>query len=282
MLNRRQMIVSSLGAAGLCATASRLTALRPAVPNDRIERIGLQLYTLRAELAKDFEGTLARVAEIGFTEVEFAGYYRRTPNEIRAALDRNGLSAPAAHTQIVPLESDLERMIDECQQIGHQYLVMAYLLPDQRRRLDQYKRHIEVLQEAGERCRRAGLQLCYHNHDFEFVELEGQIPFELLLEQISPEVMQIELDLYWIHKAGADPFPYLARDPERYPLFHIKDMDATAAQSFTEVGSGTIDFAPILAKATAAKHYFIEQDVIRGDVYESLDHSFAYLRSLRF
>ena len=246
-----------------------------------LERIGLQLYTLRTQMAKDSSATLAKVAELGFREVEFAGYHDHSPAAVRRMLDANGLSAPAAHTLIGPLENDLDRLIDECLEIGHRYLVMAYLLPNQRE-LRLYDRHVDVLLRAGERCRAAGLRLAYHNHDFEFVAADGVVPFDLLLERVPAELMAMELDLYWIQKAGADPFAYFAKAPGRFELFHVKDMQRSTG-GFTEVGSGTVPFTEIYARAEQAgvRHSFVEQDIISGDPWVSLQKSIACLRNLR-
>jgi sugar phosphate isomerase/epimerase len=276
-LNRRTFL-----GAGAAALATSAWGTRAAGQQRRLDRIGLQLYTLRTQLAKDLAGTLAKVAEIGFREVEFAGYYEHSPAQIRQLLQDNGLTAPAAHTLIGPLATDTQRLIDECAEIGHRYLVMAYLLPNQRS-LDQYARHIEVLNSAGEKCRAAGIRLAYHNHDFEFESHDGTVPYDLLLDGVSPELMTMELDLYWIQKGGADPLAYFERAPGRFELFHVKDMHRSSG-SFTEVGSGSVPFAKIFAQSELAgtKHYFVEQDIISGDPYESLSKSFAFLRDLRF
>src|SRR5262249_50669446 len=136
-----------------------------------IGKIGLQLYTVRRELQKDFEGTLAKVSAIGYREVEFAGYYDRTPQQVKEILARNNLWSPSSHTQLQPMRQDLDKMIEAAHVIGHEYIVLAYLKPEERQSLDDYKRVAESLNQAGETCRKAGIQLAYHNHDFEFVPI---------------------------------------------------------------------------------------------------------------
>ena len=273
LLDRRVFLTGA--AAALGGLGSQL------VSAERLGEIGLQLYTVREPLAKDFEDTVSRVAEVGFNKVEFAGYGDLSPKQIAKLLADNGLTAPATHVLIDALE-DPQGLIDDCLEMGHEYLVMAYLLPDQRRTFGQYQRHAEVLNRAGELCKASGLTLGYHNHDFEFVELAGRRPMDYLLSEISPEIMVMELDIYWITKAGANPFDYFRRWPGRFPMAHLKDMDSDGG--FTEVGSGVIDFAPILAQSesTGLRHHFVEQDVIEGDPFESIAKSLRQVRSLEF
>ncbi len=246
----------------------------------RLERVGLQLYTLREAMAEDPVGTIARVAGMGFDEVEFAGYHGLGHAEVRQALANAGLTAPAAHAGLRQILDDSSRWIETCAEIGHRYLVLAYLQPHERERLDQYKSYADALQKVGEACRAAGIQLAYHNHDFEFVSLEGTVPYELLLGT-DPELVEMELDLFWITKAGADPLRYFDAHPGRFTLFHVKDLHADTG-TFTEVGSGTVPFARIFAAREKAglRHAFVEQDVIRGDVWASLRQSLGYVRNL--
>jgi sugar phosphate isomerase/epimerase len=280
-LDRRRFLgACALGGAGWLGRA-------PAVGARRLDRVGLQLYTVREELTRDDAATIARVAEIGFSEVELAGLGGKTAAELAAMLERHGLKAPSAHTQLGELEGDrLTAQLDSCAILGHRYLVCAYLFPNQRQTLDQYRAHAELFNQAGERCRAAGVRFAYHNHDFELAPLGATgepLPYDLLLERCDPELVAFEMDLYWISKAGADPLAYFDRWPGRFELFHVKDMDATEDKAFTEVGTGVIDFERIFARAGEAgtKHFFVEQDVVQGDVWKSLSTSFAAARALQ-
>ncbi|HVS15691.1 MAG TPA: sugar phosphate isomerase/epimerase [Thermoanaerobaculia bacterium] len=280
-LDRRRFLLA-------CALSGGLAGLARPARARRLERVGLQLYTVRAELARDVEGTVARVAEIGFSEVELAGHAGRTPAELAAILARHDLTAPSGHTQLAGLAEDrLEAELDACAALGHRYLVCAYLAPNQRRTLDQYRAHADLFNRSGERCRSAGVRLAYHNHDFELAPIAGPngatMPLELLLERCDPQLVAFELDLYWITKGGGDPLSYFARWPGRFELFHVKDMDASEAGSFTEVGAGVIDFERIFAHAGQAgvRHSFVEQDVVQGDLWQSLRTSYAAARALR-
>ncbi len=251
-----------------------------------LQKIGVQLYTLRKEMEKDVEGTLAKIAAIGFKEVEFAGYFNRTPEQIKTTLKNNGLSAPSAHTRLNVMKdkANWQKTIEVSQAIGHKYLILAYLTADERTSFDDYKRLAEVMNRAGEDCKKAGIQFGYHNHDFEFVAMEGQMPFDYLLKHTDPKLVKIELDLYWIEKAKQPYAKYFDMYPGRYELLHVKDMDNTPKEFFTEVGRGKIDFKAIFAQSKKAgvKHYFVEQDQTPASAFDSIQMSYDYLSKLKF
>lgn len=248
--------------------------------NRRVERIGLQLYTLRQDMARDFEGTLARVAELGFKEMEFAGYFGRSASDVRTILERHGLASPAAHIQLTAIRENLEREIDYAAELGQSYIVVPSL-PGNERSLDDYRRHAETLNSAGEACRRSGLKMGYHNHNFEFESTGGQVPYDLLLNNTDPGLVDFELDLFWITVAGADPLTYFAGHPGRFTMLHVKDLDTHGRMA--DVGRGTIDFAGLFSHASEAgfKHYFVEHDN-PGDGIASVASSIYTLRNLRF
>ena len=283
-MNRRVFLNHAFAGAlgGLCLTKSNVMA--SIATRRKLSKIGLQLYTVRRELEKDFEGTLAKVAALGFSEVEFAGYFNRTPQQVKDALAKNNLAAPSVHVLTAVLRSSLQQTIDAAKTIGHQYVVCAYLLPEERKSLDDYKRLIELFNDAGERLKKAGLQFCYHNHDFEFTPIDDKIPYDLILAGTDPKTVKMELDLYWITKAGQRPLKYFSTHPGRFPLVHVKDMDATSKHFFTEVGRGTINFKEIFADSDRAgiKHYFVEQDETPGSPFDSIKMSIDYLRQLEF
>ncbi len=269
-----------MGGLGLLALGGFSSPTRGA----RLETIGLQLYTVRRDLEKDFEETLARVAEVGFREVEFAGLFGRSPEEVRSILDRHGLLAPSMHVDLPEIEREWARTLATGNTIGVRYVICAWLEPEGRKSLDDYKRHAETFNRAGEEAKKAGIQFGFHNHDFELLPLEGALPYDLLLKDTDPALVQMEMDLYWITKAGADPLPYFERYPGRFPLVHVKDMDGTPKKFFTEVGKGVVDFRRVFAQSKLAgiRHYFVEQDETPGAAIESARQSYQYLRSLEF
>jgi len=274
-ISRRQFLTrtASLGAAAMLPSLS-------VAQDRRVERIGLQLYTLRQEMAQDFEGTLGRVAELGFKEMEFAGYFGRSASQVKSVLDRNGLTSPAAHIQLTAVRSNLEQEIEFAAELGQTYIVVPSL-PGDERSLDDYRRHAETLNSAGEACRRAGLKMGYHNHAFEFEQTGGQVHFDLLLNETQPELVDIELDLFWITVAGFDPLPYFDNHAGRFTMLHVKDMDTHGRMA--DVGRGTLDFAGIFAHADTAgfKHYFVEHDN-PGNGMASIANSIYTVRNLRF
>jgi sugar phosphate isomerase/epimerase len=282
-MDRRSFVNRLLGAVGgMCLPQSAPTAL--ASGKRKLSKIGLQLYTVRRELESDFDGTLAKITAIGFREVEFAGYYNHPPGQVKASLARNDLSAPSAHVQTSALRGSLPEAIEAAQIIGHEYLVCAYLPAEERRSLDDYKRLVDLLNRAGEECQRAGIQFGYHNHDFEFAPMEGRLPYDLILARADARLVKMELDLYWITKAGQSPLAYFSKRPGRFPLVHVKDMDDTPRRYFTEVGRGVIDFKRIFAAAEQAgvKHCFVEQDETPGSPFSSIKASLDYLKQLEF
>lgn len=249
---------------------------------DRLSRIGVQLYTVRTLLEKDFEGTLARVAEIGYTEVELAGTFGRAAQDVRALLDRHGLRSPSAHVFKGVLEQDAQKALDDAAALGNRYVCVAWVAQEERKTLDDWKRIAAAFNKIGERCRAAGCQFAYHNHDFEFVPLEGKVPYDVLLAETDPGLVQLELDLYWITKAGGDPFAYFAQYPGRFPLVHVKDSAGAPQHRMVDVGAGTIAFRKIFAqKGAGIRHYFVEHDQ-PGEPLASIRASHAYLSRLEF
>jgi sugar phosphate isomerase/epimerase len=241
--------------------------------------LGVQLYTLRTEMERDVAATLARVAEIGYEEVEFAGYFGDSPSEIRRFLADAGLRAPSAHVAPDLVEEAWPATLEAAAAVGHDYVVVPSIPESMRTSLDDWRRTAERLTLAAAEARAAGLQLAYHNHDFEFREMEGRTPLNVFLETADPELVQVELDLFWIVHAGGDPIAFIDRWPGRIPLVHAKGR--TADGRMTEVGSGVIDWAEIFQHRERAgiRHYFVEHDR-PGKPFQSVESSFRYLSRL--
>lgn len=273
---RRREFVGAMGAIG-----AGLVPPLPSCSAHSSPPVGLELYTVRSLMAKDVEGTLAAVAEIGYREVEFAGEFGRSPGELRGTLDRLGLRAPARHVPVESLDGGWPKVLEDTATMGSEYAVVAWVPVEMRRTLDDWRRLGERFNSAGEATRRAGLRFAYHNHDFEFAELEGKLPFDLLLEATDPSLVAIELDFYWITKGGQDPLAYLRRGSGRYALVHVKDMDSTAERGMTDPGKGIIDFPQILpvAREAGVRHYFVEHDN-PADPLVTARAGFAYLNDL--
>jgi len=223
------------------------------------DRIGIQLYTVRDHMAVDLNNTLQRLAAIGYQEVEFAGYFDHSPEEIRTILSGEGLASPSTHIPLKFIQNSPNQIIDTALTIGHEYIVIPWIMPHQRS-LYKYKEYIELFNKFGEQCQRAGLKFAYHNHDFEFEVIEGIRPIDLLIEETDNNLVSFELDLYWIIKAGEDPLRYIKKYPNRFPLWHIKDMANDG--SMRDVGEGIIDFEEIfkLKRLSGLEHYYVEHD----------------------
>ncbi len=279
-MDRREFVAAvAAGTAGIAGAAGAACATGRA-GKPALDRIGVQLYTVRTAMATSVERTLERVAAIGYREVEFAGYFDRTPAQIRAALDAVGLQAPAAHVPWETVQSGWDAVLDVATRTGHQTVIVAWLPEERRRTLDDYRRWADAFNTAADAAKAAGLRFAYHNHDFEFVPIDGRVPYDVLLDATDPALVQFELDLFWITKAGQDPRRYIGRAPSRYPLVHVKDMDA--AGNMVAVGAGQIDFGAIFELAEGSiQHYFVEHDE-PDDPFASIQASYMHLRTLQF
>lgn len=281
----RRTFVKTLGAAtGAIAAGVSPASLYATERFERLERIGIQLYTVRADMEKDFEGTLKKIRDIGYKQVEFAGYFGRSPADIRALLKRLDLDAPSAHIGTpAALTKDFEKTIDAAKVIGHKYLIVAYI-EEKDRTLDNFKRYADLFNSAGEIAKKADLRLGYHNHDFEFKPMDGVVPYDLLLEHTDPKLVAMEMDLFWVTKGGRDPLEYFNRFPGRFQAVHVKDMDSSPEQRMVDVGKGKIDFAHIFAqrKKAGIRYYFVEHDNPAPSALGSARVSYDYLKRLKF
>ncbi|QFK72461.1 sugar phosphate isomerase/epimerase [Pradoshia sp. D12] len=243
--------------------------------------IAVQMFSLREEAEKNFAGTLKKVAELGFDGVELAGYGKLTAQEVRNLLDEYGLKAAASHIPIDELESELERVIEEQIILGSNYIVCPYLAED-RRKESEYLALPSLLNEIGETCKRNGLTLCYHNHDFELETLsDGRKALEVIFDGTDPDKVKAEFDVYWLKKAGEDPISWLDKYRNRSPLIHLKDMTLDDEQFFAELGTGGVEIEKILEKGEELNvaWWIVEQDATRLTPFRSMEISMNYLKS---
>jgi sugar phosphate isomerase/epimerase len=280
-MDRRTFIASA--AAG--AMVSRFSW---AAAEHRIEKIGLELYTVRDALKKDFEGTVSRVAKIGYQEVELAGYFEHmsnwnpAPERARQILDADGLAAPSTHVPYTALSPEnWPKVVEASAVLGHKYIVNPSIDRNLAKTLDGWKQAAETFNRAGAESLKSGIQLGYHNHVEEFQAIEGKLPYDILLSEADPKLLKMEMDLGWAHEAGVDPLKYFAKYPGRFALVHVKDF--TKDRQMTDVGSGEIDWKRIFAKSDLAgiKHYFVEFDNPKSP-FDSIQTSYMYLEKLRF
>ncbi len=261
--------------------------------------IGLQLFTFFPTFDNDVKGNLTKIKKIGFQEIESAfsvkgGYYGMKSREFAKIINDLGLEWKSHHVggapfkpnprfdtskmpKMLTLKNDSQQIVDELAGTGVKYLVCSSIPIET---LDEVKQGTEILNNAAEIAKKAGLQLCYHNHDKEFMAIDGQKPYDIFLTQISPDLLKFELDLGWVSKAGVDPVALFKANKGRFPMLHVKDMDKTF-ENIMPVGEGVIDFKTIFANAKTAgvKHYFVEHDMPK-DAIASITSSFGNMRKL--
>lgn len=299
MQNRRKFLATTGAAAlGTIAFSNKSAANFFGKQN---HAVGLQLFTFFNVIDQDVQGTFKKIAGIGYTEIESAfsklgGFYGMKPKEFAEYLKSIGLSWKSHHVLGAPfkmpagakmptdasgkpitippmrnLRDNMQELIDEVAKGGVEYLVCANTPIET---MEEIKASIEVLNKTDEACKKAGIGFAYHNHDAEFRAVEGKIPYELFLAETK---MQMELDLAWATKGGKDPVELFKQHPGRFPLWHVKDLDAKR-ETILPVGSGTIDYKRIFDAASTAgmKHFFIEHDM-PADPVASITASYDYL-----
>ncbi len=302
MQTRRSFLkTSSFYSAGILAAPA---LLRPDFPDAAGHRLGLQLYTVRDAMAKDPVGTLAKVAQIGYNSLEGATYtgtekfYGMDPQTFSGVLKTNGLIMRSCHYRYGEDSSgapsltngifngtilhDWDKTVADAHSLGIKYMVCAWLSPNERLGLDHYKKMAGDFNVAGEKCKAAGIQFCYHNHDFEFDPKYGTtLPYQVLLDNTDPKLVKFEIDLFWATKAGQDPAMIFQNHPGRFPLWHLKDVAKTPPYDTAAVGTGSIDFKKIFTSAkTAGLHYwFVEQDRTPGSPFDAITESITYIKA---
>ncbi len=249
--------------------------------------IGIQLYTIRELVKKDFTGTLKRIAEIGYNSIEAAGYTERmfygySPKDYKKICEDFGLAPTSSHTSFNVENAD--QVIEDTLEGGMSWVIIPWIPREKRESLDSYRKLADELNLLGEKCKENGLGFGYHNHAFEFDKMDGEIPYDTLLKDTDPENVTMELDMYWMVYGGQEPLDYFDKFPGRFGLWHVKDMDADPARESTEIGSGIIDWPKIFAASEKAgmKMYYVEQESFKMDQFESIKKSCDYLKTLEY
>ena len=260
---------------------------RPAAPNATttppLSRIGLELYSVRREMARDFDRTLAAVRAIGYTDVELLWSFNnfgKTPAEVKAALQREGLRAPSAHLSPTAVLVGWERRLETARMLGHEYLIAPSLTADTSRTLDDWREWADKFNQAGAIARRAGIWLAFHNEPDHVKPIEGQVPYDLFLQRTDPSVVRHQLDVGNMALGGADPMRYLERHRDRYWSFHLKDVVADRSRD-TELGTGVLDLGRIISAIPniADKPCYVEQEG-SADSLASAKRNFEFLRRM--
>ncbi len=242
-------------------------------------KIALQLYTVRDETTKDFAGTLEKVAAMGYTGVEFAGFGDIPASEMKKLLERLNLKAVASHTGMNLLENDLDEVIEYNKEIGNKYIVLPYHDFNSK---EDYLKLAKKLNKIGKKLTENGMQLCYHNHSHEFEEFAGEYGLDILFANSDPDYLQTELDTCWIHAANLDPVDYVKKYDGRKPLVHIKDIKNLEDKELTEVGNGEVNVVGIVdaCRNTDTEWLIVEQDSCEGSSLESAQISYNNLKEI--
>lgn len=267
MITRRDFVatVGALAGAVACGGTAASRSTRTATgARRRLDRVGLELYTIRGLVRSDMPGTLARVAEIGYKEVEFHAYFGRSNAEIRDLLAKNGLASPSMHMGFDAMKVDWDRTFDDALAKGHQYIFVPSPPSGVGRTIDGWKRVADEFNRAGERAGARGLTFGYHNHYTEFTPIDGQVPYDLLLASTDPRFVSFQMDVFWTMRGGRDPREYIRQYPERFVMLHIKDSSGAPEHRQVDLGAGTIDFAAVLREDAdlkhAVRHVYVEHD----------------------
>ena len=245
------------------------------------DQISLQLYTVREHTAKDMVGTLRSLAEMGYTAVEFAGYGGLSPEDLRPVLDDLGLRASGAHVPLGSWEADPEGVVADMHALGSAHAVVP-IVPPERRDAASVARLAEDFDRWGDLCCSGGLTFSYHNHAFEFAPFsDGTTMWEVLVRETDPNLVHLELDLYWVRYGGADPESVLRDLGERVSLVHLKDMAADERRSDLPVGEGTMPWPRLLQAADdAGVEWFVAEQDNPRDELEDARTSLRHLQGL--
>ncbi len=262
-------------------------------------RIGLQLYTVRDVIGKDPKGVLKMLADLGYQDLEAFGYndgklFGLAAKEFGEYVRSLGMRLTSGHYQLGKNErtkaikgsilNEWERACADAKVAGQEFMVVAYLNADERVTLDDYKFVCDSMNKAAEMTNKYGLRLNYHNHDFEFNKIDGKVPYDLMLAQLDPKMVGMELDLYWTIFSGNKPTDYFMKYPGRFEQWHIKDMDKADPKKNAIAGTGSIDFKALLAHADHAglKHWYMEHDTYPANMTssESVKADIVYLKTL--
>ena len=283
-------------------TSENDTAATQATPTDKqpLGPIGMQLYSVKDVIEGDLKGTLQQLADFGYQEIEaYPGqkghYFGMEPKEFATMLSDMGLTLVSSHFgsgtrdesaeswQQATLLSRFDELVEKAAETGQPYLTCSSLQESLRQTPDDLKQMAEVFNQAGETCKKAGLQFAYHNHAFEFEPIGDTMMYDFMLENTDPELVQWEMDMYWVVAGGQDPIAYLKKYPNRFPLGHVKDMDKQDKTKNAIIGQGSIDYVNVLdvAQAAGMKHFLVEQETFTGTSLDAMQEDYQYLSEIK-
>ena len=301
MISRRSMIGTTGSALALVACGqSKNSAVTPVQPKGSIEKVGLQTYTLRAAMAEDFEGTFRMIKDVGYdyVEVNRRNFEGRTADNFKAMLNDIGLPSPAAHISYSDVTDDVQPIIEQAKIMQHEFVIVPFMDENQRT-LSDWKRHAQNFNQAGRKFADEGIQLAYHNHQFEFDDLGGgTTAMEVLMNETSPELLSFELDMFWTALAEVNIPSLLRRYPGRFKLSHIKDLSANhkeilapnagyediTSTIMVDVGQGVLPFETYFAEndVSGMTYFIAEHDNPKKPYRKAIENSLRGVRALSF
>ena len=247
-----------------------------------MEKIGLQLYSIKELTSTDFPGTLEKVAKIGYDGVEFAGTFNTPAPKLKEALADLGLKPAGSHIGIDRLKNELDSVIAYSLEIGDPYIICPGLPEDMHCSTDAWLKTAELFNQIGSKCKENGIGFGYHNHEFEFKSFDGIYGLDLLMDNTRPELVFLELDTFWVEYVGLRSVDFIEKYKERCSILHIKDMKSLQEKVNTEIGKGIMDFKGItaLGKKYGVQWYTVEQEEYEIPQLESIEESLRYLRKI--
>ena len=282
-MKRREFVqTASFAAVGLLSLPSFLAAGKAQ------KGMGLQLYSLRDTVGKDPKGVLQKVASYGYKSLETYGYndgkiFGMDFTEFCKYAKGLGMKITSGHYGLDMARGDgWKKAVEDAKKNGQEFMVVPYLNEPERKSIDNYKKICASLNKAGEVCNQNGIRFGYHNHAFEFDTVDGQIPYDVMLKELDPKKVGMEMDLFWVVNAGKDPVKYFNDYPGRFEQWHVKDMDKADRNRNADVGTGSINFKELFthAKISGMKKWYVEQETYPGDPLDSAAASAKYLKTI--
>jgi len=282
-MKRREFLkAGSLAAAGAMVLPSLSFGAKPKYS------IGIQLYTLRDVIGADPKGVLKKIADAGYQTLEAYSYsdgniFGMNYVEFSKYANSLGLKITSGHYPLDLAKSDKwEKAVIDAKAIGQEFMVVPYIQAPERTTIDAYKSICQSLNKAGEICNKHGVRFGYHNHNFEFEKVDGQIPYDVMLAELDPKKVGMELDLFWVVNAGYDPTTYFAKYPGRFEQWHVKDMDKADKMKNDVIGAGSIDFKALFthAKQAGLKRFYVEQETYKAAPIDTIKPSADYLKTI--
>ena len=282
-MKRREFVqTASFAAVGMLSLPSFLAAGKAQ------KNIGIQLYTFKDIIGKDPKGVIQKVASFGYKELETYGYadgkiFGMDFTEFCKHAKGLGMNVVSGHYGLDKIKGDTwKKAVEDAKKNGQKYMVLPYLEEKERKSIDNYKKICADMNAAGEVCNKNGIRFQYHNHAFEFDTVDGQIPFDVMLKELDPKKVGMEMDIFWVVAAGHDPVKYFTKHPGRFEQWHVKDMSKTDPTKNADIGTGTIDYKSIFtqAKLSGMKHWYVEYDNYPVGPLDSAEASAKFLKTI--